>query len=113
LLRVSHNCCGWQIDVYSLGNVFYMLLMQDWPFKGLSVETAQAKIKAGLRPDFYADVWNSTHPIDEALKTAMLMCHEQDVEKRATARQVESFLTQKLVDIDPGRLESWTTPEKI
>jgi hypothetical protein len=90
-----------------------MLLMQDWPFKGLSVETAQAKIKEGQRPDFYADVWNSTHPIDKALKTAMLMCHEQDVETRATARQVESFLKQQLAEIDPGRLESWTMPEGI
>ena len=38
---------------------------------------------------------------------AMHMCHEQDPQKRASARQVETFLKEKIRRLLPGKLEEW------
>jgi hypothetical protein len=42
-----------------------------------------------------------------ALKKAMIMCYEQDPVTRASAREVETFLKQRLEELDPGRLKEW------
>jgi serine/threonine protein kinase len=96
-----------KIDVYSMGNIFYMLLQEEWPFQGVNVEEAQKQVMEGVRPTFYKDIWDSTHPIDVALKEAMMMCHAQKPSERATARQVEQYLIAVLEKVDPGRLAQW------
>jgi serine/threonine protein kinase len=88
------------VDVFSLGNIFYMLLMLELPFQGLPAKDAAEKIKTGERPSFYADVWDSPDPYIQALKSAMIMCHQHNVTERATARQVETFLQGKLREIE-------------
>ena len=99
-----------QIDVFSLGNIFYILLMDEWPFKGVQSNRAQEKIAAGERSRLYRDIYESTDPIIVALKTAMMMCHEQDPTVRATAREVEAYLKERLEIIDPGCLATWPKP---
>jgi serine/threonine protein kinase len=96
-----------KIDVYSLGNIFYMLLQEEWPFEDVSSKVASVRVIEGTRPTFYADVWNSTHPVDVALKTAMLMCHVHNPKERSTARAVAVHLTSVLETLDPGRLAEW------
>jgi hypothetical protein len=78
-------------------------------FQGMSEKTVKKRVKKGEQPipvDIHG-VWNSTDPIDQALKAAMEMCFIFNVTERATARQVETFLKRKLEEIDPGRLEAW------
>lgn len=78
-----------------------MLLQEEWPFLDMKPEKARNLIKEGYRPSFDAEIWNSTDPVDKALKEAMIMCHEQNPKERATARQVETFLKGKLRELDP------------
>jgi len=84
-----------------------MLLQQEWPFDGIKSKEAQALVKKGERPSIYKDIWNSPDPVIQALKEAMIMCHEQSATERASAREVEVFLKKKLEEFDPGRLNEW------
>ena len=94
-----------KVDVYSLGNIFYMLLQREWPFSDVTDAETKKLVKDGYRPSFDADIWNSTDPSDIALKEAMLMCHEQDPRERASARQVEKYLRKQLRKLYPDSLE--------
>ena len=76
-----------QVDVYSLGNIFYMLLQEEWPFQDVETDKeAQELVVNGVRPSFDEAVWNSTDAVDLALKEAMILCHQQNVTRRASAR---------------------------
>lgn len=81
-----------KVDIYSLGNIFYMLLQEEYPFHGMDSEEAQALVMNGHRPSFYLDIWNSTDPVIQALKSIMIQCHEQDPNDRPSAREVEMYL---------------------
>lgn len=82
-----------------------MLLTNTWPFEDDEEEDAQKQVKQGLRPAFDMIVWNSTDPIIQTMKKAMFLCHEQDPEKRGTARQVVQVLKEELQRQDPHALE--------
>lgn len=96
--------------MYSLGNIFYMLLTNMWPYHGVKEKTAKKNVVKGVRPVLFADIVDSTDPIDIAIRTAMYMCHETDPVERASARQVETYLKERLEEIDPGRLDEWLQP---
>jgi serine/threonine protein kinase len=85
-----------KVDIYSLGNILYMLLQEEWPFGDVKSADAQEMIRKGGRPSIYIDIWNSTDPVTVLLKKAMFRCHEQEPKDRWTARQVEQFLNQGL-----------------
>lgn len=87
-----------------------MLLQGEYPFEDTDAETAQKLVVDGHRPSIYVDVWNSTDPIDQALKEIMIRCHEQDPIDRPSAREVETYLTGMVRKLDPGRLEEWGIP---
>ena len=84
-----------------------MLLQGEFPFEDKSEKEAKALVIKGKRPSFDANIWNSTNPVDRALKKAMLMCHKQNVTDRASARRVEKFLKLKLMELYPGEMERW------
>jgi serine/threonine protein kinase len=94
-----------QVDVYSLGNIFYMLLQGEWPFNDVPLDTAYNLVKNGTRPSVYADVWYSDNPVDIALKGAMIMCHEQNATIRSSAREIEKYLIKKMSELDPEQLK--------
>jgi serine/threonine protein kinase len=111
-----------KVDVYSFGNVLYVLLMLEWPFyevddyhggedDGDDDDDYSAfigeQVVQGRRPLIPDDVRNSSNAIERALVMAIRMCFEPDPAKRVSARQVETFLLSQLETIDPGRLESW------
>ena len=84
-----------------------MLLQMEWPFKDETTRDAQETVQGGGRPSFYQDVWNSPHPSDQALKQAMLLCHEQDPTNRSSAREVANYLQGQLERQHPGIIMSW------
>jgi len=96
-----------KVDVYSFGNILYVLLQQERPFKGVSSDEAMQMVINGTRPTMYEDVWNSPDPITQILIQAMKMCHEHSPNKRASAREVERFLKNAMKKYDPGTLEEW------
>jgi serine/threonine protein kinase len=106
-MLMSVFCYFVQVDVYSLGNIFYMLLQGDWPFYDVPQETAMELVKNGTRPSVYMDVWFSTDPIDVALKEAMMMCHEQNATERASARMIEQYLLSIMKQLDYLQLAAW------
>jgi len=96
-----------KVDIYSLGNIFYMLLQEQWPFDDMKTEDAQEEVKNGNRPAIYEDIWNSTEPVNVALKHAMIRCHNQNSITRATAREIADYWRQTIEELDPGRLAEW------
>jgi serine/threonine protein kinase len=103
-----------QVDVYSFGNVLYVLLMLEWPFYDIDYEEEEDgdddddriafivdQILQGRRPSIPDNIWNSSNAIERALVMAIRMCLVPDPIKRASARQVETYLVSQLKKIDP------------
>lgn len=102
------------IDVYSMGNIFYSLLMEMKVFTGVKSKTAQKMVMRGDRPKLNSTLTESTDPITVALIRAMRMCQEQKPKDRATAKEVHKFLiseaeklglNQKLRTAEVGSVE--------
>jgi hypothetical protein len=84
-----------------------MLLQGEYPFEDTDADKAQQLVVEGHRPSIYYDVWNSTDPVDLALKSIMIRCHEQDPGDRPSAREIEIYFKEMVRELDPGRLEMW------
>jgi serine/threonine protein kinase len=85
-----------KVDVYSLGNVLYSILTSKSPFGKEKSEKVAKKVQEGKRPPIPQSMQNSTDPFDQAMLKAINMCWIHDPEKRATARQVQNFITSEL-----------------
>jgi len=85
-----------KIDVYSMGNVFYALLTELWPFDELKDKDAQTRIINGERPFIPESISESNDPNQIALLKAMKMCWSQNPSDRATARDVLKYVTKQL-----------------
>ncbi|CAB9526605.1 activated protein kinase kinase kinase 7 [Seminavis robusta] len=83
------------IDVYSMGNIFFVLLTGKYPFGQFTKKAVKRAVARGLRPDFGALV-DSADPHVQTLIQAARMCWTHDPSERATARQVQLFLQSKL-----------------
>eukprot|EP00562_Extubocellulus_spinifer_P032839 CAMPEP_0178730000 /NCGR_PEP_ID=MMETSP0699-20121125/29279_1 /TAXON_ID=265572 /ORGANISM="Extubocellulus spinifer, Strain CCMP396" /LENGTH=582 /DNA_ID=CAMNT_0020381983 /DNA_START=93 /DNA_END=1841 /DNA_ORIENTATION=+ len=85
-----------KIDIYSMGNIFFSLLMDKWPYEELYKEKNTAVVSKlitkGKRDKLSKELLESADPIDVALRTAMEMCWEQDWKRRASARDVANYL---------------------
>jgi len=101
-----------KVDIYSFGNILYMLLTNMWPFEEESDKEAVAKVKKGERPPIPKEILDSTDPSIKILKETMFMCHEQDPAKRATAREVETFIVDALLRQYPDALKIWSLEEE-
>lgn len=85
-----------KVDVYSLGNIYYAIMMKEYPFEKMSKKKAQQKIMNGERPALSAEYTNSTDQFTQALIKAMKMCWIHNPEERASAREVEQYLDAEL-----------------
>lgn len=90
-----------------MGNIFHMLLTEKWPFEDMDENDVKQLVIKGKRPDFPEDIWNSNDTISKTLKEAMILCHEQNSTERASARQVEKLLKEKLMELNPHALVEW------
>ena len=93
--------------MYSFGNVLFTLLQEEYPFQSRKTEDAQKLVTQGRRPDIYFDLWNSTDPVNKALKEGMVCSHQQYPEERCSARELADFFLQNMRQLDPGQLETW------
>ncbi|KAL7574658.1 hypothetical protein ACA910_003005 [Epithemia clementina (nom. ined.)] len=96
-----------KVDIYSLGNIFYMLMSRNWPFEDADTKESIKFVKKGGRPSLPPEIRKSKNPIHLILMEAMEMCHVQDPKKRATAREVELFFKKKVNEFAPRKLEEW------
>uniref|UniRef100_A0A7S2E337 Protein kinase domain-containing protein n=1 Tax=Helicotheca tamesis TaxID=374047 RepID=A0A7S2E337_9STRA len=90
-----------KIDIYSMGNIFYTLLTDSWPFDKTKEKEAQEKIMDGVRPFIPLKFKNSENPADQALIKAAQMCWAEEPEERATAIEARDFLISELNKINP------------
>jgi len=97
-----------KVDVYSLGNIFFMLLQEEKPFAGRDSNTVANKLMKGERPVLRPEVDDSKDPIVVALRYAIQLCHEQDPVKRSSAREVEEYLRKVVADVESSRIEVHT-----
>ena len=85
-----------KIDVYSVGNVLFSLLMDKWPYEDLykekNTDAVSKRIIRGDRDTLSTELLESTDPIDVAIRTAMNMCWVHDWRERYNAKEVASFL---------------------
>jgi len=96
---------GWNevyegVDVYSLGNQFYKLLMNDAKHKGLSTSGCLKAIREGdipILPDSYEQ---STDPIDIALIHVMKRSLQFDPKERASALELANYLEDALIKME-------------
>lgn len=78
-----------------MGNVFYVLLAENWPFFELDEsKEARKRVKKGKRPFINATLIAT--PADVAMKAAIEMCWKQNPDKRASAKDVVEFLEAEL-----------------
>jgi len=85
-----------KIDVYSMGNIFYSLLMGFKVFTDVRSSKAQKIVMAGGRPKLSEEIEKSSDPFEIVLLHAMRMCQAQDRKERASAREVVRFLDAEL-----------------
>ena len=74
----------------------YTVLTGGYPFPKDKSEKAQDKIKAGERQHISSSYRNSADPFDQAMVKAIEMCWIQDPKKRASAREIQKFITSEL-----------------
>ena len=96
-----------QIDVYSLGNVFYSVLTGAAVWEGYALSEKISRIVAGVTPridEFFYQTFSS-----EVLVQATLLCWTYDAEERPTIFEIVRFLEQAIEsnirNPDGGRLE--------
>eukprot|EP00978_Attheya_sp_CCMP212_P016409 scaffold42990_cov56-Attheya_sp.AAC.6 len=94
-----------KVDIYSMGNIFYLMLTKKWPFQGVKDKEIYKKVQAGERPKFPKRILESKEPTDIVILKAIVMCWVQNPEKRATAREVSDFLNKELERIFPEDAE--------
>jgi hypothetical protein len=81
--------------------------MEDYPFGDHSTKHARHAVKHGRRPHLSEGILNSTDASIVAMREAMALCHVEDPNTRASARQVQVFLMARLEMINPARLREW------
>eukprot|EP00529_Nitzschia_sp_RCC80_P011403 CAMPEP_0113502832 /NCGR_PEP_ID=MMETSP0014_2-20120614/33800_1 /TAXON_ID=2857 /ORGANISM="Nitzschia sp." /LENGTH=632 /DNA_ID=CAMNT_0000397717 /DNA_START=251 /DNA_END=2149 /DNA_ORIENTATION=+ /assembly_acc=CAM_ASM_000159 len=85
-----------KIDVYSMGNIIYEVLTNLGPFEEFETKIARKMVKAGHKPPFPDSILNSTDPFDKAMIHSIEMCWVRDPKKRASAREVQRYITGEL-----------------
>lgn len=92
----GHTRQSEKVDIFSMGNIFYSLLTEYWPFEGMDEKEAQQLIMGGKRPPIDDDIRNSKNSLDIAFIKAISMCWRQNPNERATAKVVKEYLVKSI-----------------
>ena len=85
-----------KVDVYSMGNVFYSILTERWPFQDEEGGVGQEKVKKGERPAMPDEIQNTSDPALQALMRAARLCWKHDPILRPTSREIAEILQADL-----------------
>lgn len=85
-----------KVDIYSMGNIFYVLLTDQWPFEEDDSKEAQRSIVNGARPPIPEALKHSKDPAHIALRKVMALCWNQIPDQRPTAKEVKTILVIEL-----------------
>jgi len=83
-----------KLDVYSMGNVLYFILIGDNPFGELEDEEAVALLRRGKKPKIDVELRESEDVVDRALVRAVEMCYVHDWKERRTAMDILNILLE-------------------
>jgi len=83
-----------KIDVYSMGNVFYSLMTELWPFQELTENQAQDKVIAGDRPPIAME--NTTDPYAMAMIHVIKMCWMHHPSQRPSVKDVIAYIEKAM-----------------
>jgi serine/threonine protein kinase len=86
------------VDIFSMGNVFFLLLTGYMPFENETRDTVKQVLKKGRRYHIPDEYKISTDPIVQAIVAAIRMSWIHEPSQRATARQVERHLRQSMIE---------------
>mmetsp|Transcript_36201 Transcript_36201/g.79242 ORF Transcript_36201/g.79242 Transcript_36201/m.79242 type:complete len:444 (+) Transcript_36201:51-1382(+) len=104
-----------KIDVYSMGNVFYYMLVGFKYFDGVKTKKAQKKVIHGGRPELTDDVKASQNePSIRAILRAMHLSQKQKPADRPTAREISDYLLDalKVAKVEERRQRALKYPVK-
>jgi len=87
------------VDVYSMGNIYYQILTYETPFAGTKEKAAKKMIMDGERAPVPKEIEESEDPFIQLLLEAMRLCWIQDKNKRASARDIEMLISEKLDEL--------------
>jgi hypothetical protein len=85
-----------KVDIYSMGNVFYSILTEFWPYEDESQDKAQTSVQNGARPEIPANILQSQDPMHKVLLHVIQRCWQQDPKARPTAKEVKQYLEQNM-----------------
>ena len=85
-----------KIDVYSMGNIFYVLVTNQLPFQDDEMAVAQRKVMNGERPHIPSKYRNSIEPGYMVLISLMKLCWKQNPSERPSARVVADMIENEL-----------------
>jgi len=93
-----------QLDVYSLGNILWVLLMEEKVWKGVEEKKIKKLVRAGHSPVIPGNVLSNYSSAEKAIVHAMNMCFVTDPNERPTAMEVERYLRRKLVQYNVSQI---------
>jgi len=88
-----------KVDIYSMGNIFYVLLTNKKPFENVETKETQMKVAHGELPFISPEQKQSKDPSDIALMKAIEMCWRFVPQGRSSAREVAIFLDEAIETI--------------
>lgn len=84
-----------KVDVYSMGNIFYSLLTELWPYDDEKDKIVKSKIIAGKRPELPPQLEELSDPAVMILRKAMEICWTHNPDERASSLEVRDFLNKE------------------
>jgi len=85
-----------KVDVYSMGNIFWMLLHGKYPFASMTRKATRKAVSKGQRPPFDTAIARSDDEDIQTLIEATRMCWKQKPAERASARDVQLYLQSRI-----------------
>lgn len=91
-----------KIDVYSMGNIFYSLLTELWPFEKTKTKKAQDAVLHGERPPIEAGL-NTSDPHVQIMLSAMDMCWTYNPSERPSSKEVVTYMEEEIAKLEHSR----------